>query len=151
MEKQTKKQAHKQNVRNFILYLIVCAIFLVIGFFIPNDWKYALFFLSAVAFGMAFYGLFNGIVRINRSFCPRCETLYSYDNYDVCWKEHSLTQNGTVAYSTVDFNCRCPKCKYEISFSKQFKCATFDKTFNTWEKRDVYDWAKKLFWHGLED
>ena len=150
MEKQTKKQAYKQNVTNFILYLVASIIFAIIGLFIKSDWKYALFFIGAVGFITAFYNLFNGIIRINRSFCPRCDTFYVYDNYDVCWKEHSITRNGAVAYSTVDFNCRCPKCKYEISFSKQFKCATFDKTFNTWKEHDVYKWAKKLFWNELD-
>ncbi len=150
MQKQTKKQAYKQNTTNFIIYLVVTAIFFVIGSLIKSDWKYALFFLGVVAFGMAFYNLFNGIARINRTFCPRCDTMYSYHNYDICWEEHSTRQDGYKAYSTVDFYCKCPNCSYEIRYSKQFCCAKYNQDLNCWEKKDVYKWAENLFWNGLD-
>ncbi len=150
MSKPTKKQAYKENVTNFIIYLVVTAIFFVIGSLIKSDWKYALFFLGVVAFGMAFYNLFNGIARINRTFCPRCDTWYDYDKYDICWQEHSKRQYGNKAYSTVDFYTKCSKCGYESRYSKEFCCAKYNKDFNRWEEKDIHNWAKNLFWHGLE-
>ena len=147
MNRPTIKQAKKDNWMNLVYMLIGSVIFLVLFFVIQSDWKYAALFVSVCGLFYGFYSLFKGFRQIKRSFCPKCDTWYDYDNYDIKWKTRDVRKVGSKAYCVVDFICICPKCGQEIRYTKDLLVGTYNKDFNKWEEKDIYEVAKDLFWH----
>lgn len=141
-----KKEALKDNTTLFIIHLALTAVCFVLWLVIKADWNFVFLIVGVIWFFVSFYTLFNGIVRINRSFCPECHTEYDYDKYDITWYEEDIIESGNKAISTVIFKCVCPKCGDVVTFSKSFVHAVYDKEKDSWEHRDAHEWAKKLFW-----
>ena len=143
----TKKEAIKQNWGNFFIYLAICVACVVGHFFIKSDWKYLLLALGAIALYLAFSGLIKGFKKIKRSFCPRCGAYIDYhDNDQVAWRPEGSRVEGTKVYFSVHFCTRCPNCGHQDEFYKDLLRGYYDKTTDTVEERDPYQWAQDLFW-----
>lgn len=144
---ETKKQALKHNAIFFFIFLALSSVCIVLGIVLPGDWTYALLAFGVLWFGYSFYYLINGILRINRSYCPECSTGYDYENYDVTWHEISQSVENDKVISTIKFECVCPKCGNKVTFHKTFRRGTYSQDQEKWKEHDIYALAKKIFWN----
>ena len=143
-----KRQALKSNATFFVAFLAVSIVLIVLGIVLVGDWTFILLLLGIGCLIGSFYYFINGIIRINRSFCPECSTFYVYDKYDIQWDEIKQTIVDNKLISTIKFECVCPKCKHKTVFYKTFRRMSYDKTTDKCTDHDIYALAKKIFWDG---
>ena len=145
MEKKvtTKKKALKENLIQLIIFEILGAACLVLGFLIEGIMIFGLLFgVSFILIGIFLY--FRGRKAIKYSYCPDCNTKYDYDD-NINWEEVERIEKNDKVISKVEFKCVCPNCGKVQEFSQDFTVAHYDKQKGVWKENNLNSMVRKYF------
>ena len=143
-KQQTKKEALKKNLIEFIIFEAIALVIVILGIIISDFILFALIFAVAFALG-GLYFWFDGKKRIKHSYCPYCEAKYNYKD-DIKWEETESIETNRKETSVVEFECTCPNCKEVTTFTKKFVTAQYVEKTGEWKQYSIDSLVKNFFW-----
>ena len=138
----TREKAKRGNLILFIVMLLIGIVAIVLDLVVFSS---TIVLIIGIVFVVgAIYIFFSTNTAIKRSFCPKCNTKYNY-NEDIEWEEVNEIETESKVVGTVEFVCHCPNCHEEQTFTKKFTLSYYNEKKGEWKDNNLETLTRKYF------